>query len=77
MIEIISRRNLIQLAGCGALLRSQAAAAEAAAAATQPNQPIGVAKGPISGTRCMDTRAESGHLGRIGRRSLVGRQINQ
>ena len=49
MIEIISRRNLIQLAGCGALLRGQTAAAEAAAAATLPNQPIGIAKGLYPG----------------------------
>ena len=42
MLETVSRRSLFHLAGCGALLRGQAAAP---VAATLPNQPIGTGKG--------------------------------
>jgi hypothetical protein len=42
MLETVSRRGLFYLAGCGALLRGQAAAP---IAATLPNQPIGTGKG--------------------------------
>jgi hypothetical protein len=42
MLETVSRRSLFHLAGCGALLRAQAAAP---VAAVSPNQPIGTGKG--------------------------------
>jgi len=63
MLETVSRRSLFHLAGCGALLRGQAAAP---VAATLPNQPIGIGKGLYPGRVVWTREAKAANWGGSG-----------